>query len=162
MSGSRSSASHARRRPRVNAEAPALPRPDQVGQDKPPLGVGAQVALGACAALVVLIGATPVGRLADLVGVSWPTSAQSTNAVAATLVGVAVVAGLGWPYLDRRLSPSISNLGERLRPVARLDKRLEFGRVIDPYLVVGGILLVLGRLSAAIIDNTLGRLVRAS
>jgi formate hydrogenlyase subunit 3/multisubunit Na+/H+ antiporter MnhD subunit len=162
-SESRGAANRASRRSRsANEAVPVLPRSEQVSPANAPLGIAVQGALGASAILMILTGVAPVGWLATLVGVSWPSSVQSTNGVAAALVGVAVLAGLGWPQLAERLSALSNAWGDRLRPVARLDKRFELSRAIDPYLVVGGILLLLGRLSAAIIDNTLGRLVRAS
>jgi formate hydrogenlyase subunit 3/multisubunit Na+/H+ antiporter MnhD subunit len=160
---SRSAASRSQRQSRgANAAAPVLPRPDQVNPANASLGVAVQAALGVTAVLVILTGVVPVGWLSTLLGVSSPTSTQSTDGVAAVLVGVAIIAGLGWSHLAERLSALSGVWGDRLRLVARLDKRFELGRAIDPYLVVGGILLLLGRLSAAIIDNTLGRLVRAS
>ena len=56
-----------------------------------------------------------------------------------------------WPRPQKRLSRRLVWLGER----SRVDV------LLDPYLIVGGILLGLGRASATVLHHTLGRLARA-
>lgn len=83
--------------------------------------------------------------------------AAGPRLLAVLLVSVAVVgaAGLGgWPVRRRAIGRSAARL-------EALWQRWHPDRLLDPYLLIGWILLTLGRLSARLLDQTLGRLARA-
>ncbi|MGH2457417.1 MAG: proton-conducting transporter membrane subunit [Chloroflexota bacterium] len=104
----------------------------------------------ALAGAIVLLGLMPASWLIGPVATAW---SGVSAALVILAVGAAVVVGpamLGSARLER-LNRSLSRLGGR----ARLDLAL------DPYVLVGGLLLAVGRLSAITLDETLGRLARA-
>lgn len=84
----------------------------------------------------------------------WP------NIAATLLIGVVVGLAFGEPTL-------VSMLGSRrrsarvLRQVGSLWKHWRLDSALDPYVLIGGLLMILGQASAVILDQTLGRLARA-
>jgi formate hydrogenlyase subunit 3/multisubunit Na+/H+ antiporter MnhD subunit len=144
------------------ARAPVLPRPGPAEADRPRLAGTSLAALVMASALLLVSGEIPSKELANLIGVAWPGELVTTNTRASALVGAALLFGLGWEYARSRLARWSDRWNDWLRPVIALQRRYELTRIGDPYLVAGWLLLTLGRVSAALIDNTLGRLVRAS
>jgi len=117
--------------------------------------------LGVLALLVGLAGVAPLTWLGSKLQLALPPSPAGMDLAATALL---VLAGVGAVLLY----PAVQRLTQWPRPQKRLSRRLvwlgERSRVdvlIDPYLIVGGILLGLGRASAAVLHHTLGRLARA-
>ncbi|HEX5416248.1 MAG TPA: proton-conducting transporter membrane subunit [Chloroflexota bacterium] len=142
-----------RRRVRLAPASDAsLPRAiDQLGD--------VAVALVGLIALNVLVGLVPVAWLAGLVGASLTTTPLSLHLACVVLVGVVVLVAV-------RAVDAPAALAGRLpvratRGVQAILLRYHPERAVDPYLTFGFLLLHLGRLSATILDNTLGRLARA-
>jgi hypothetical protein len=127
----------------------------------PRLWLGAGTSLGAAAVAVVALGVVPTNLLARAVGAPWPVANPATDVVAAAFIGLSVAAGLAIPALTSRVTARLPQPSGMLRRVVIFSQERGIGRLADPYAVVGGAVIATGRLSAAILDNTLGRLVRA-
>lgn len=114
------------------------------------------------AGLSAVLGIIPLTWLAPIVGVSLPPPAG----VGGDLRGVALITlALGGALYAGRLRDVVTG---RVRISKRVASRLagiqrshRIERAGDPYLIIGGSLLALGKASAAFLNHTLGRLARA-
>jgi|GEM_PF-5491611 len=138
---------------RARALAEALPREaDELGN------IG-----GVLVVLIILnalVGIVPVSWLGSLAGVSNPAPAAPLLTLAVTVVlgAVTIIAVRSFEdptafadHLPRGMTRNLRAFLQRFHPE----------RAIDPYLVFGYLLINLGRLSAALLNNTLGRLARS-
>jgi hypothetical protein len=119
------------------------------------------IVLVGLAVLSVLVGVLPLSWLVQAAGLATVLSLAQSNPiadlVAATVLALATGIALGWAPLGQRLT-QLKAWASRLGWV---ERQLHLDQASDPYVIIGGILLTLGRLSAALLDQTLGRLVRA-
>lgn len=103
------------------------------------------------------LGLTDLFWLPTLVASSlppWP------NIAATLLIGVVVGLAFGEPTLVTMLG-SRRRSARVLRQVGSLWKHWRLDSALDPYVLIGGLLMILGQASAVILDQTLGRLARA-
>jgi multicomponent Na+:H+ antiporter subunit D len=126
---------------------------------RPPLSAWNHQTLGVfigVGALVVVPGLIPSGWLSGMLALEAPAPTLGADLAATVSIFLAVTAAPGIRYLAIRHPP------ERLtRLLVRLGKRWRLDLALDPYVLVGGLLLLMGRISAATLDQTLGRLARA-
>lgn len=123
------------------------------------LGEVAGVLIGLIA-LNALVGIVPLPWLTSLVGASAASTAGPTLSIVFTIVvGIVVLAAVRSVDVPSALVGRLPL--KTTRGVQSLLQRYHPERAIDPYLACGSLLLLLGRISAAILDNTLGRLARA-
>jgi hypothetical protein len=117
--------------------------------------------LGGLAILIAGAGLTPLAWLGAIFPVPTPIPSATMGLIATVVLLLVPGGALGlhqaWEGLARRARhrkwPS--------RRLVRLRERCHFDVATDPYLLVGGLLVGLGRASAAIVNHTLGRLARA-
>jgi hypothetical protein len=125
------------------------------------LDVEVLAALGGLAILVGLAGLVPLGWLGALAGVSVVLPTFIPGILATILLAAGVGAALG---LQHAWQEALERLADRRRMERRLGW-LAGNRVVnvlvDPYLLIGGVLVGLGQLSAAVLNETLGRIARA-
>ena len=118
-------------------------------------------ALEGLAALLVLAGLVPLAWLGGLLGVPTAAPAFLPGVVATLLLAAGVAAALG---LREAWADAMERLPNRRRLARRLGG-LAGNRVVtallDPYLLVGGVLVGLGQLSASVLNQTLGRIAKA-
>ena len=109
--------------------------------------------------LNILVGIVPLSWLAGLTGASLAASDPTLATAFTILVGILVFVAV------RSVDAPAALVGrlplKTTRGVRAVLQRYHPERVVDPYLTFGFLLLLLGRLSATILDNTLGRLARA-
>jgi NADH:ubiquinone oxidoreductase subunit 4 (subunit M) len=127
----------------------------------PRLEGSARLALAAASSLTVGLGVVPADWLAALAGATSARPTALASLAAAILVGGAALFGLAGVSARSALPPLVKSGKHALRPALALEKRYGVSRALDPYLVAAALVLALGRLSAALVDNTLGRLVRS-
>lgn len=114
------------------------------------------------AALTILLRIIPLTWLAPIVGITLPPA----GAIGANLLGQAVAAlaiggALGWGRLWGSIAGRVRVPKRAASRLAGIQRRYRLERAGDPYLIIGGSLLALGKASAAILNHTLGRLARA-
>lgn len=113
-------------------------------------------ALGGVAFLVVGLGVLPPAWLLGVSGLAGHTLATDTSLGSTALALLPTGGGMLLAGIAARL-PWLEGPSWRL---AKLGQRLHLGRALDPYLLIGGALLAMGRFSALTLDQTLGRLAR--
>jgi formate hydrogenlyase subunit 3/multisubunit Na+/H+ antiporter MnhD subunit len=119
-------------------------------------------ALTLLAGLTFLTGVVPRSWLVVLAASSPPVVDRFGDLAAALLVSLALGVAIGWRWLAvAGPRADLPRLRGSWAVVVALAQRARLGAALDPYLLVGGVLLGLGRLSALLLNNTLGRLVRA-
>ncbi len=112
--------------------------------------------------LLLALGILPAPWLAKLIGATSASVSAPADFAAAVLLLAAILAGLGGAQQAPRLVEQLRPSKRQFRPLAQLSARLRLDCATDPYLILGGALLLLGRLSALVLDQTLGRLVRTN
>jgi formate hydrogenlyase subunit 3/multisubunit Na+/H+ antiporter MnhD subunit len=148
--------------PVTNGRQEASPPSPTRGEADPSLGPVSALALMALTGCVITMSIVPEAQWASAVGAVWPRTDPLRDGVSSLLVGLAVGGSLGWGVISSRLAVRAPHSPDAWRQLKRLENRYGLGRVTDPYLMVGGILLTLGRFSSSLLNNTLGRLVRAN
>jgi len=116
-----------------------------------------RAALAILAAVLVAFALIPLTWLTSPLGVTppLPTPGASLPSTVLLLFAIVVAPCLGYLALGRSQPEHSSYL------LARIGRRVRLDVALDPYVLIGGALLALGRLSAATLDQTLGRLARA-
>lgn len=107
-------------------------------------------------ALLGLVGPLP---LAASVGLRIAAPGLMGLAAAVILL-LTLAAAVGSGALTRALGARFSSRRHVARRVVRLGERLHVAELTDPYLAVGTTLTFLGRFTASVLGNTLGRLAR--
>lgn len=107
-------------------------------------------------ALLGLVGPAPLAALLE-VTVKAP---GLTGLAAAVILILALTAAVGLGSLTPAIGARFSSRRHVARRLVRLGQRLRVDEWTDPYLAVGGTLTFLGRFTALVLDNTLGRLAR--
>lgn len=115
-----------------------------------------RLALAMVALPLLVAGLVPSLALTDAVRAAAPLPSPLASLIATALVFLSVV---GAAFL-RELPLPPRRVARALKPVAYLGRRWRVERLLDPYILIGGTLLALGRLSAFALDQTLGRLAR--
>ncbi len=113
-------------------------------------------ALAGLTTLVVVLGLIPTAWLADVIGVPLQQPSPGANILATVLA-----------LLGTTSAPIVLRAALRWHPpegvallLARLSRPGKSEIALDPYVLVGGVLLTMGRLSAVTLNQTLGRLAR--
>ena len=81
--------------------------------------------------------------------------------VASAVAGALVILAVGGASIVGRAIPGGAWLQRMNRVLSRLGRRGHLDLALDPYVLIGALLLAIGRLSAFTLDETLGRLARA-
>ncbi len=123
-------------------------------------------ALVGLATLTVLLGILPLGWIVPATGLdrllSIPAAGSLADVGVTALDSLTIVAALGTAVVWERLAYRVQPPKGMQHWLRWLDRRIPFRQASDPYVVVGALVLGLGRASAVLLSQTLGRLVRAS
>ena len=113
------------------------------------------------ASIITLVGALdPLrGSFVTAAVSPWPTSAATV--ASSVLLFLAIVLSIGGTLVAGRIEFSNHHLDRVADLLSWLWRRGRLDRVLDPYVVVGWLLLTTGQISAATLNQTIGRLARA-
>jgi len=117
--------------------------------------------LSGLALLVVLAGLIPLAWLGSALQLAPPAPSGAPSLAASVLLALAIGGAVWLNHGSSRLKTRLRLQKRLTRRLVWLNERYHLDVATDPYLIVGGLLLGLGRASAAILNNTLGRLARA-
>lgn len=134
--------------------ARAWPPTSAVSKDDLPWEVTGALAIAAL--LIVLLALAPIPWLSSALKTPLQQPSFGADLVATTLALLTIAGALTTQYGLRHWRPPahLVWLATRVYRQGKLDLAL------DPYVLVGGIVLAVGRLSAVTLDQTLGRLAR--
>lgn len=134
---------------------PASPASGRVAKEVPSWDVAG--ALAGVTTLVVVLGLIPTAWLADEIGIPLQQPSLGANILATMLALLAATSAPVVLHVALRWLPPES----RSLLLARLARPGKLELALDPYVMVGGLLLTMGRVSAMTLNQTLGRLARA-